>query len=58
VHGGDPEKVFKEIQELATWVIETYRKDGKPLPRTIEASSARLNTNWLIQLPGPRRSDP
>jgi predicted RNase H-like HicB family nuclease len=32
VHGDDPEKVFKEIRELATWVIETHRKDGKALP--------------------------
>jgi len=32
VHGDDPEKVFREIRELATWVIETHRKDGKPLP--------------------------
>jgi predicted RNase H-like HicB family nuclease len=31
VHGDDPEKVFKEIRKLASWVIETQLKDGKPL---------------------------
>jgi predicted RNase H-like HicB family nuclease len=32
VHGDNPEDVFREIRELADWVIETHRKDGKPLP--------------------------
>jgi hypothetical protein len=32
VHGDNPEDVFREIRELANWVIETHRKDGKPLP--------------------------
>jgi predicted RNase H-like HicB family nuclease len=32
VHGDDPEKVFKEIRELAAWVFQTHLKDGKPLP--------------------------
>jgi predicted RNase H-like HicB family nuclease len=32
VHGDDPEKVFKEIREVAKWVVETYCQDGKPLP--------------------------
>jgi len=32
VHGDNPEKVFKEIREVAKWVLETYRQDGKSLP--------------------------
>jgi predicted RNase H-like HicB family nuclease len=39
VHGDDPEKVFKEIRELATWAIETHRKDGKPSPDSHESGA-------------------
>jgi predicted RNase H-like HicB family nuclease len=39
VHGDDPEKVFKEIRELAAWVIETHRKDGKPSPNSHESGA-------------------
>lgn len=36
VHGDNPEKVFKEIREVAKWVLEIYRQDGKPLPTPAE----------------------
>ena len=39
VHGDDPEKVFKEIRELATWVIKTHCKDGKPSPNSHESGA-------------------
>ena len=39
VHGDDPEKVFNEIRELATWVIKTHRKDGKPSPNSHESGA-------------------
>ena len=32
VHGSDPEKVFRELRDVAEWVIATHSKDGKTLP--------------------------
>jgi predicted RNase H-like HicB family nuclease len=32
VRGDNPEKVFNEIRDVAKWVLETYRENGKPLP--------------------------
>ena len=34
VHGSDPLEVFKELSEAVEEVIEIFKEDGKPLPKT------------------------
>ncbi len=36
VHGDAALKVFKELNEAIEEVIEIYKEDGKPLPKTKE----------------------
>ena len=36
VHGDDPLEVFKELSEAVEEVIEIFKADGKPLPKTKE----------------------
>lgn len=46
VHGDDPEKVFKEIRELAAWVIETQPGLLKDLLEGITSENQQPPTDF------------
>jgi len=46
-HGGNEEQVFAELCELVEEAVETYKKEGKPLP---PATCGRDYANKMLEV--------